>query len=1205
MDILLAWQTELSALDNASAVAAKIAELTAHLLECDRVMVAFFANDLTVVEEFTGDIAAKGRGSRVLSYDHGEIRCGGALLYLPLFLSEPRRARIPSELCRSLCAEGTLSWGAVPILLQGKPVGWVESRFLSRARRWSREDAELLLQAGEISALFLEKFKRDSKMLAPDPDESQEAVPSSSSGSEPVDSPAWVVMEISNDGTVVYVSSKVEQLAGKPAQAVRGARVFDFFEELLAESNQSEARASIERVLSGREESAAFSGELKDRNSKFSAQIFVQVEAARPQRVLVVIADMAAGGLYRRKLDEAKLRSMRLMEYGNLIIIRTDPDQRITDILGDTERIFGVAADELLFDRSIWSRFLDPGDLRLLRRMLRQTDNETKQIGAEIRVRNRRSGEVKWVFLNAIPRFDSGGRFSGWEGFGLDVSDKRESERMLLMQRRRLEALYEISRSLQVNVDPALLALRGLKSLIGATGADGGFAVFYDEDADFMEIVAAQGLSPEYLETVSRIMTDQTLLRRTIENQRGLLIENIQNDPRVKVEIWKSEGLRSVIVMPLTYEDRDRGMRVLGAIVLACRRAARFSEVDFELVQAAARQLALVVQQAEFFAAEKRQAGSLAALYRLSHELARLLSPREIGEHAFPIIQEELACKRLWFSVLNEQGTHLVGQGGAGPGMRGPLLSLQIALEQRHDFLDEALREKRAVVVESAKSVSCSGMERLLKRLGVGTFVIVPLISLGQVVGVLLAEPLAPSLFFAQRKLALLTSMCNEMATVILTRRFESKMADADKMRMAGLLASGVAHNFNNLLQAVMGQASLIEIQLSKGQTDPLLVGAARTIIESATRGARLIKQMLTLTRQGSLAFRRLSVGDLLNESIELYRSLLEPQIELEVDADQGLPEVMADSGQIQQVIANLIVNAMEAIGSKNEGAVRISAHHVSSASGEVGPEFSAGPYVRIDVADDGRGMDEHEISRCFEPFYTTKNVDLHTGIGLEGSGLGLSLSYSILKQHDGLLTVHSTKGEGSVFSLYLPAALPRVESAGDEAPLRSGARELRAAVWDSAENAQSVIEGTLEGLGIPLQVVSEEAQLMRLLREEGRQPQLLIVNFDRMPSRGAAGRALERIKAAGPQIEILGISVEPRFWQRALGTEAGVRVADRHTIISALHSVVREVYYRRSRSYLAADISVSREGSERPGRDPTEMAQEGELPGDVKKEPV
>jgi len=305
-------------------------------------------------------------------------------------------------------------------------------------------------------------------------------------------------------------------------------------------------------------------------------------------------------------------------------------------------------------------------------------------------------------------------------------------------------------------------------------------------------------------------------------------------------------------------------------------------------------------------------------------------------------------------------------------------------------------------------------------------FVLVPLVSLGQVVGILFLEPLIDAQGVAHRKLPVLLRVANEMATIMVARKFENKMAESDKMRMAGVLAAGVAHNFNNLLQAILGQASLIEIQSPRGSP---LAESARMITESATKGAGLIKQLMSFSMAGGSVRRTMEINSLLQDSEDLYRSLLGSRIAFSTNLSDEIPPVYGDSSQIQQVITNLLVNAKEAIGDKKGGAVMISTGDVVLRPEDVDPEMAAGRYLRIEVQDNGVGMDSDRLARCFEPFYTTKDVDARTGIGLSGSGLGLSTSYSIAKQHEGWIGARSRPGEGSVFTIYLPALSVKEDS--------------------------------------------------------------------------------------------------------------------------------------------------------------------------------
>ena len=211
-------------------------------------------------------------------------------------------------------------------------------------------------------------------------------------------------------------------------------------------------------------------------------------------------------------------------------------------------------------------------------------------------------------------------------------------------------------------------------------------------------------------------------------------------------------------------------------------------------------------------------------------------------------------------------------------------------------------------------------------------------------------------------------------------------------MRMAGLHASGVAHNFNNMLQAILGQVALLEMQIPKGS--PAL-DSARMITDAAKRGASLVSQLINFSAQGQGARQRVSVNQLISDSQELYRSLLGKRIEFNLKPCADCPDVVLDSGQIQQVVTNLLMNAKEAIERKESGLVTITVSRVRLRSAEVDPELAPGVYVRIDVHDNGQGMNAEQQLRCFGPFYTTKNVDPGTGVGLSGSGLGISAAHS------------------------------------------------------------------------------------------------------------------------------------------------------------------------------------------------------------------
>lgn len=827
----------------------------------------------------------------------------------------------------------------------------------------------------------------------------------------------------------------------------------------------------------------------------------------------------------------------RLAKCGNIVVLQTDHEFVITGAVGSVESLLGVSSVQLLHNRGIWETLIDPRDRASLRRKIARMRLERAELQAEIRIIHQNTGAVRWMMLRALPRFSKHGDFKGWEGFGIDVTDRRQAQEEITSQHERLEALFAVARAVQGHSDPAFVALLGLKAVIRATNSACGYAAFTNRSSGALQLVAAHGLSARYLDGINEFLKGSSLVRESIEERQGILIDNLQEHPRAASELARLEGLKSTIVMPLV-TDTD----TFGAIVTFKREARKYSELDYDLLGAAAGQIASAVRQAEMFEAEKRHSKAVEALYRISRELSKHRTPKEIANHAFPILQEEFGLRRMWFGVLNEQGTHIVGKAGVGPGMRRQLQEVQIELNLRHDFLDEAIRTQKPVTVKPGQEMECSGLNRILQRLGPETFIIIPLVSLSQVVGILVLEPEFPATFFIQSRLQLVGSMANEMATVLMARRFESKMAEAGKMRMAGLLASGVAHNFNNLLQAVLGQVALIEMQVAKGS--PALEHT-KTITEAAQKGASLVSQLLNFSLPSAGLRQPLSINSMLRGSQELYRSLIGRNIELEFALPSEDFEILGDQSQIQQVITNLLVNSKDAIAGQSSGQVSLSTRRVVLSSGEIDPELPPGEYVRIDVSDNGQGMDSEQQLRCFEPFFTTKNVDRSTGVGISGSGLGLSSAYSIIRQHDGVITVFSQHEQGTLFSVYLP-----LMSAKAVAPIRSQQADQKTGYADGVlvlglePGVLPFASSVFSSLGCSSRSVFDGQQLLDILKREKEKWTTAALDFDRLGDESLP--IVHAIREISPNAGVLGLTASPKEWSEKLGDTPRVQILEK-----------------------------------------------------------
>lgn len=849
----------------------------------------------------------------------------------------------------------------------------------------------------------------------------------------------------------------------------------------------------------------------------------------------------------------------RLVKYGRVSVVKTDKDFRVIGVSGGVIEALGVLPEEL-FKPNAFRNIIAADDYSRIARKIKRLSREPRELTEEIKI-NHTFGGNHWLLVRLYPILSASNELQGWEAIGFDISEKKEAEGALVIQNRRVEALYEVSRALQSVADPVLVVEQGLPALIKATSSAGGMIFFYNSGTDELELAAHAGVSAQYVNGVKDLLSGPSLVRHAINSKTALLVGDIQSDPRAAQHLAEAEGFRATIVAPLLVEDA-----VLGAVLLSCRESDRYSEDDLELIKAAANQIALVVKQAEYYAAERRQASSFAALYRLSHELSKHYTVREIAEHAFPIVHNEIACKRMWLGVVNDQDSHLVGQAGYGPGIRKKIIEMQIELNESRPFLDKVFSDHIPVIAEIKDGQLCGGLEGVMQRLGARTLVIVPLLAIGKVIGILCLEPLAGGIGALSRKLPLLGSMANEIGSAITARRFESRIANANKMRMATMLASGVAHNFNNLLQAVMGQASLLEIQLDPGSPQQL---SARQIVQAANRGAALVKQLLTVSRGDNGERSVLSVNKFVRDSRDFYRSLLGEGVELELQLSDAGPEVWVDQPQLQQVMTNLLVNAREALQRSAAKLVTISVAPVSLGSSEVDPELPPGRYVRIDVSDTGSGMDAEKQLRCFEPFFSTKEGDHSTGLNFEGAGLGLSSAYSIVKNHDGIISVHSEVGKGATFSIFLPLISPKVVGTPSEA--EGLQRDIL--ILGLPDGVSQMMRRTIEGAGFNAIVTGDEGEARRVMRSSHSLALLVVAAERRSPS---MLRFVRDLRLSRGQFPVLVVTANPSRWRKLVRGLDGLVVTEKQQQLRALSEIITKL----NKSTLASKIEVIREPS-------------------------
>jgi PAS domain S-box-containing protein len=271
--------------------------------------------------------------------------------------------------------------------------------------------------------------------------------------------------------------------------------------------------------------------------------------------------------------------------------------------------------------------------------------------------------------------------------------------------------------------------------------------------------------------------------------------------------------------------------------------------------------------------------------------------------------------------------------------------------------------------------------------------------------------------------------------------QLQSQLNQAQKMESVGRLAGGVAHDFNNMLGVILGHA---ELALLKADEDNDLISDLKEIQTAAKRSANLTKQLLTFARKEIISPRKLDLNDTVESMLNMLRRLIGEDIDLVWKPAAHIWPVKMDPSQIDQILANLCVNARDAIDGVGKLTIETGRKTFDEDYCSEHPGFIPGDFVLLAVSDNGCGMDKDTLSNLFEPFFTTKAVG-------KGTGLGLATIYGIVKQNSGFINVYSEPGQGSTFKIYLPrlVAAEDIDKAVPEKKAAAGGTETILLVED------------------------------------------------------------------------------------------------------------------------------------------------------------
>ncbi|MDX1775515.1 MAG: PAS domain S-box protein [Desulfobulbales bacterium] len=468
---------------------------------------------------------------------------------------------------------------------------------------------------------------------------------------------------------------------------------------------------------------------------------------------------------------------------------------------------------------------------------------------------------------------------------------------------------------------------------------------------------------------------------------------------------------------------------------------------------------------------------------------------------------------------------------------------LRIAPLADHPHIQRAIHSKKYELVHDFCSVDTTSAEkRIIEQRGLCTLLFIPIVVDAESIGAFIVGSVGKPTQISELEISLASTLANLAALTIKNAQLyergkdyavqlqktlddhlkseeekghlEAQLFHAQKMESIGRLAGGVAHDFNNMLTVILGQADLALLKIDSNNR---LRRDLLQIRNAAEKSARLTRQLLAFARKQTISPKLLDLNDIIEDMLKMLRRLIGEDIDLVwiPGAHTGLVKI--DPAQIDQILANLCVNARDAISKNGRVIIETRTQSLDAAYCENHPGFVPGTYVMLAISDNGIGMEQEILANIFEPFYSTKK----TG---EGTGLGLAMVYGIVKQNNGFINVYSEPGLGTTIKIYLPQhAIAGEESAHKvEDKVFEGGNERILLVEDEPA-ILNLTRTMLESLGYNVLCTTSPVSALSIAEEHADTIDLLITDVV-MPEMN--GHELtEKLRIVRPDIKTLFIS--------------------------------------------------------------------------------
>src|SRR5229473_3465860 len=692
------------------------------------------------------------------------------------------------------------------------------------------------------------------------------------------------------------------------------------------------------------------------------------------------------------------------------------------------------------------------------------------------------------------------------------VAENARLEAETTRQRYEAGELVLVASLIGERLDPLSVGQRIPESVLGLLGVHSSVIRLFQPDGA-LGAIALAGRAKEYAVIGDRIPAGLGLVGRAAVEGRPIWTSDIRIDHRFEQSpTLRARNVAAGIVAGLAVPMHAAGV-VIGVLSVGSGEPRTFTQPEIDLLQRFADQAALTISNVRTQETLVKQAKRLQILHDIDLAIITETAPVAIAEAVLGRLRELLGVHRAivnlfdwaageveWLAAVGRHRIH------RGPAVRYPL--------QFAGDLD-ALRRGAPQVVD-VRALPASPEADALLASGVHLYMVVPMIAAGELIGsvsfggdqehfpeeqISVAREVATQLAIALGQARLVERLKASYAEL---QQAQAQLAQSQKMEAIGQLAGGIAHDFNNLLTVIGGRSSLLLMRL--GPDDP-----ARKDVDliqtTAQRAAGLTRQLLAFSRKQVLEPKPINLKTLVAGVTPILTRLIGEHIEIVIVAADGAAQVMADPGQMEQVIVNLVVNARDAMPDGGTLTIETSDRVVPEGGVRAHDRpVPTGAYVTLSIRDTGSGMDAATLARIFEPFFTTKEPG-------RGTGLGLSTVHGIVHQSGGYIGVDSAPGRGTTFTIYLPRIAAGAASPDAAPPAPSGATRGTETVLlvEDEEEVRRLASEILKGCGYTVLETGDPLEALTMAERRSGAVDLLVTDMV-MPAMGGSELA-ERLK--------------------------------------------------------------------------------------------